>query len=211
MVLCCLNWSICISLLNFLLVSRLMWPKQITLCGQWGQTSVINMLIHGSGRWISLFTTSIRYWSSQLCLKCFLEFLFSCFVSLMTLPGLAPLVKTLRMDVSMHYIQHHLSTLMQNMQLMSIGLLKLMISSREFILDTPVINLCLELEVRREKGRGGKWQTSVWKFFNEGKEREVTYFKLNKGFNCHFSYFYFISQTRGREWPFFPQTSKQEC
>lgn len=56
----------------------------------------------------------------------------------------------------MHYIQHHLSTLMQNMQLMSIGLLKLMISSREFILDTPVINLCLELEVRREKGRGGK-------------------------------------------------------
>jgi len=44
----------------------------------------------------------------------------------------------------MHCIQRHLSTLMQNMQLMSSGLLKLMISSREFFLDTLALDLCLK-------------------------------------------------------------------
>lgn len=135
--------------LNCLFVSRLMWPKQITLCGQWEQTSVINMLIHGSGRWISLFTMSIRCSSLQFFSKMF--FWGSCFASLIGLTGWSPFELTfvlsfcdniLRMGVSMHCIPHHLSTLMQNMPLMSNGLLKLMISSREFYLVTLVLYLC---------------------------------------------------------------------
>lgn len=86
-----------------------------------------------------------------------------------------PYLHTLRMGVSMHFIQHHLSTLMQNMRLMSNGLLKLMISFREFFLGALVIDLCLTIEVRGTVEIGkGKWkvtQTFVLKIVNRGKER----------------------------------------
>lgn len=151
-------------------VCRLMWPEQITLCGQWEQTSVINMLIHGLGRWISLFTMSIRCSSLQLLFKnVFLELLFcvfdwTCwFISFWVTFCICFLCHsdTLRMGVSMHYIPHHLSTLMQSMQLISNGLLKLMISSREFFLDTLDLDLCLKWEVRRKKGREGRSDSNL--------------------------------------------------